>query len=63
MPKVIKVGLTFEFHPEGEHAEMFEDIADEDTLIRFVKNLAFTDIINATNTELFNSLEVKVEKT
>jgi hypothetical protein len=63
MPKVIKVGLTFEFYPEGEHAEMFEDIADEETLIRFVKNLAFTDIINATNTELFNSLEVKVEKT
>ena len=61
MAKVIKVGLTFEFHPEGEHAEMFEDIADEETLTRFVKNLAFTDIVNATNTELYNSLEVKVE--
>ena len=61
MAKVIKVGLTFEFPPEGEHAEMFEDITDQETLTRFVKNLAFTDIVNATNTELYNSLEVKVE--
>ena len=43
MTKVIKVGIAFEFYPDGEHAEMFEGMSEEE-IVKYAQDLAYTDI-------------------
>lgn len=43
MPKIYKVGIVFEFDPEGEHEELFEGESEEQ-MIRSMVRMAGEDI-------------------
>jgi len=58
MERKITVGLSFDFYPDGEHEELFEDMTDEQT-IRRAKEMAYDDIINQA-TDLWRMLDVSV---
>lgn len=62
MSKIYKVGLVFEFDPEGEHAEMFEDMdKTEEQLINYMKNLVCEDIDRYVKmNEVFDGLSVEI---
>jgi hypothetical protein len=62
MPKVYRVGLVFNFEPEGEHAEMFEDMdKTEEQLIAYMKNLVSEDIDRYVKyNEVFDALSVEI---
>jgi Mg/Co/Ni transporter MgtE len=53
----ITVSLRFEYYPEEDHAELFEDMT-EDEMIRYAKEMANEDIING---DVWEWLEVSVE--
>ena len=40
--RVIKVGLTFEFQPDGEHEDLFEGMT-EDEIVRSALGMAVED--------------------
>lgn len=56
--RVIKVGLTFEFEPDGEHEELFEGMT-EDEIIASAKSMAYDDIING---DVWRMLSVELTK-
>lgn len=56
MSRKITVGLSFDFYPDGEHKELFEDMTDEQ-IIRYAKEMANEDIING---DVWEWLEVTV---
>jgi hypothetical protein len=62
MPKVYRVGLVFSFEPEGDHAEMFEDMdKTEEQLIAYMKNLVSEDIDRYVKyNEVFDALSVEI---
>jgi hypothetical protein len=62
MPKVYKIGLVFNFEPEGDHAEMFEDMdKTEEQLINYMKNLVCEDIDRYVKmNEVFDGLSVEI---
>ena len=62
MSKVYRVGLVFNFEPDGEHAEMFEDMdKTEEQLIDYMKNLVCEDIDRYVKyNEVFDGLSVEV---
>jgi hypothetical protein len=62
MSKVYKVGLVFNFEPDGEHAEMFEDMdKTEEQLIDYMKNLVCEDIDRYVKyNEVFDGLSVEI---
>lgn len=43
MPRTIKVGLVFEFEPDGEHEDLFEGM-NEEQVIHFATAMAAEDI-------------------
>jgi hypothetical protein len=53
----ITVSLRFEYYPEQEHEELFEDMTDE-KIIRYAKEMAYDDILNG---DVWEWLEVSVE--
>jgi len=62
MSKVYKVGLVFNFEPEGEHEEMFEGMSgDEEKMIHYFKSLVSDDIDRLVKyNEVYESLQVEV---
>jgi hypothetical protein len=62
MSKVYRVGLVFNFEPNGEHAEMFEDMdKTEEQLIDYMKNLVCEDIDRYVKyNEVFDGLSVEI---
>ena len=62
MAKTYKIGLVFNFEPEGEHAEMFEDMdKTEEQLINYMKNLVCEDIDRYVKyNEVFEGLSVEI---
>jgi hypothetical protein len=40
--RVIKVGLTYTFEPDGEHADLFEDLT-EDEILKYALSMAVED--------------------
>ena len=62
MSKVYRVGLVFNFEPDGEHAEMFEDMdKTEEQLIDYMKSLVCEDIDRYVKyNEVFDGLSVEV---
>jgi hypothetical protein len=62
MSKVYRVGLVFNFEPDGEHAEMFEDMdKTEEQLIDYMKNLVCEDIDRYVKyNEVFDGLSVEI---
>jgi hypothetical protein len=60
MSKVYRVGLMFEFEPEGEHEDLFEG-KDEEQMIRSMKSLVSEDIVRLVKyNEEYESLQVEV---
>ena len=47
MSKIYKVGVMFEFDPEGEHDFLFEDM-DTDRMIDFMKSMVIDDLFRFT---------------
>lgn len=47
MERTIKVGLVFEFYPNGEHADLFEGMT-EDEVIKSATRMATEDIYAST---------------
>ena len=43
MPKVYKVGIVFEFEPQGEHEDLFEDM-NEDQMVADMIRMVNQDI-------------------
>jgi hypothetical protein len=62
MSKVYKIGLVFNFEPEGEHADIFEEMdKTEEQLISYMKNLVCEDIDRFVKyNEVFESLSVEI---
>lgn len=62
MSKVYRVGLVFNFEPDGEHAEMFEDMdKTEEQLIDYMKSLVCEDIDRYVKyNEVFDGLSVEI---
>jgi hypothetical protein len=62
MSKVYRVGLVFNFEPEGEHADIFEEMdKTEEQLISYMKNLVCEDIDRFVKyNEVFESLSVEI---
>jgi hypothetical protein len=62
MPKVYRVGLVFNFEPEGEHADIFEEMdKTEEQLINYMKNLVSEDIDRYVKyNEVFEALSVEI---
>lgn len=59
--RVIKVGITFEFHPDGEHEELFEDEKTLDEIIAHAKSMTADDIDRLVKyNEVYESLSVEV---
>ncbi len=60
MSKVYRVGLFFEFEPEGEHEDLFEG-KDEEQMILSMKSLVSEDIVRLVKyNEEYESLRVEV---
>lgn len=60
MAKIYRVGLVFEFDPEGEHEDLFEG-KDEEQMIRSMKSLVSEDIVRLVKyNEEYESLQVEV---
>jgi hypothetical protein len=60
MAKIYRVGLTFEFDPEGEHNFIFEGMSEEDIKSNILR-LATEDIYSLANSnEIFRSLTLEV---
>jgi hypothetical protein len=58
--RVIKVGLTFEFQPDGEHDFLFEGMT-EDEIIKDAMRMTTDDIqALSDNGEIFRMLSVEV---
>jgi hypothetical protein len=62
MSKVYKIGLVFNFEPEGEHADIFEEMdKTEEQLISYMKNLVCEDIDRFVKyNEVFEALSVEI---
>jgi hypothetical protein len=61
MPRVIKVGITFEFHPDTEHEELFEDEKSLEEIIAHAKSMTSDDIDRLVKyNEVYESLQVEV---
>lgn len=62
MSKVYKIGLMFSFEPDGEHADIFEEMnKTEEQLIAFMKNLVSEDIDRYVKyNEVFEALSVEI---
>ena len=62
MSKVYKIGLVFSFEPDGEHADIFEDMdKTEEQLISYMKNLVSEDIDRYVKyNEVFEALSVEI---
>lgn len=60
MAKVYRVGLMFEFEPEGEHEDLFED-QNEEQMIRSMKAMVSEDLCRLVKyNEEYESLQVEV---
>ena len=60
MAKIYRVGLVFEFDPEGDHADLFEG-KDEEQMILSMKSLVSEDIVRLVKyNEEYESLQVEV---
>lgn len=60
MSKVYRVGLMFEFEPEGEHEDLFEG-QNEEQMIRSMKAMVSEDIVRLVKyNEEYESLQVEV---
>lgn len=58
--RVIKVGLTFEFQPDGEHDFLFEGMT-EDEIIKDAMRMTTDDIQALSDSgEIFRMLSVEV---
>ena len=58
MNRKITVGLSFDFYPDGEHEELFEDMTEEET-VRRAKEMSYDDIISQSS-DLWRMLDVSV---
>ena len=56
MERKITVGLSFDFYPDGEHEELFEDMTEEQ-VIRRAKEMTYDDIISG---DVWPMLDVSV---
>jgi hypothetical protein len=60
MSKVYRVGLMFEFEPQGEHEDSFEG-QNEEQMIRSMKAMVSEDIVRLVKyNEEYKSLRVEV---
>jgi len=62
MPRTIKVGLVFEFEPDGEHEDLFEGM-NEKQIIQFARAMTAEDICRVVDSgDLNRQLFVEVIK-
>ena len=57
--RIIKVSLSFEFEPDREHEDLFEDMTEEKALLH-AKSMAYDDMVNG---DIWRMLEVQVTYT
>jgi hexokinase len=54
----ISVSLTFDFYPDGEHEDLFEEMT-EGEILSSAKSMAYDDIING---DVWRMLSVELTK-
>ena len=58
--RVIRVGITFEFYPDTDHEDLFEEMT-EDEIVQNAKNLTCEDIDRLVKYgETYEALSVEV---
>jgi hypothetical protein len=61
MGRVIKVGVTFEFYPDGEHEDLFDEDDDLEEIIRHCRAMAADDIDRLVKyNEVYEALSVTI---
>ncbi len=59
--RVIKVGVTFEFYPDGEHSDLFDEEDTLDEIIAHAKSMTSEDIDRLVKyNEVWDALQVEV---
>jgi hypothetical protein len=59
--RVIKVGIAFEFYPDGEHSELFEDEPTIEEIVAHAKSMTAEDIDRLVKyNEVWDALQVEV---
>lgn len=62
MARVIKVGVVFEFYPDTEHAELFEN-QTLDEIIANAKDMTTEDIHSLVKyNEVFENLSIEIKE-
>jgi hypothetical protein len=63
MGRVIKVGVTFEFYPDGEHEDLFDEDDDLEEIIRHCRAMAADDIDRLVKyNEVYEALSVTISE-
>jgi hypothetical protein len=61
MARVIKVGINFEFYPDGEHGELFEDEPTIEEIVAHAKAMTAEDIDRLVKyNETYEALSVEI---
>ena len=59
--RVIRVGVMFEFYPDGEHEELFEDEPTIEEIVAHAKAMTSEDIDRLVKyNEVWDALQVEV---
>ncbi len=63
MSRVIRVGVTFEFYPDSEHEDLFDEGADLEKIIRQCRSMAADDIDRLVKyNEVYEALSVTISE-
>ncbi len=63
MGRVIKVGVTFEFYPDGEHEDLFDEDDDLEEIIRHCRSMTAEDIDRLVKyNEVYEALSVTISE-
>lgn len=61
MAIVIKVGLSFDFYPDGEHEDLFDEGADLEQIVRQCRAMAAEDLDRLVKyNETYEALSVTI---
>jgi hypothetical protein len=59
--RVIKVSIAFEFYPDGEHEELFEDEPTIEEIVAHAKSMTAEDIDRLVKyNEVWDALQVEI---
>ena len=63
MARVIKVGLVFEFYPDSDHEDLFDEDEDLEEIVRHCRSMTAEDIDRLVKyNEVYEALSVTISE-